>query len=159
MPRVIVTSERNGGLTLYVIDKSDWVGWAAAALTLGEYYMTNTESFVRVVRQVGKKAKIRRLNVLDHGNKYGFELGNDFIRSETLPKYQKQLARIRGVFHRRGWVHLWGCETGLATKLMKSLAKLWGVPVVSGTGKQHALFGFNTGKFIECYPDGKCRQQ
>ena len=160
MGRLVVT--RGGGsrsITVSVIDTRDHVGWAAAATRIGEYEMTNVATFVASVnRAVSGGNKIGRLNILDHGNSNGFEIGDDWITLQSLPAYRNQLASIAPHFADDGWVHVQGCNTGQARPLIQELANMWGRTVVAGTGLQNPVYRVNTGTFIECTPNnGGCR--
>jgi Domain of unknown function (DUF4347) len=157
MGRVISSGSGGGPITVSVIDDRDHVGWAAAATRLGEYSMTNVETMVAAVLKAKGNRKIGRLNILDHGNEDGFEVGDDWVTLATLDKFP-QLTQLRGLYSTGGYVHLQGCNVGRATALMQRLANMWEIKVVAGTGLQNPVYRINTGKFVECLPNnGGCR--
>jgi hypothetical protein len=101
-----------------VIDDSDIVGFAAAATRENEIYMTDKASMVdNILRKIRPYSRvcsypepspigITQLNILDHGNKDGIEIGNDWLDETTLPKYRATLGRLKGKFTSSGFVHL-----------------------------------------------------
>jgi hypothetical protein len=147
-----------GAVTITVIDQSDVTGWMEAATRWGEHEMTDVASFVRVVQQAAGNRRIARLNIFDHGNSQGFEIGTDWISTSTLSGHSTQLRALRGMFAPNAYVFIGACEVGQARQLMQMLADLWGVKVVAGTGKQNNVYRINFGTYYECSPGAGCRQ-
>jgi hypothetical protein len=106
-----------------------------------------------VLKKLGKNA-ITRLNILDHGNPDGIQLGSDWITTTTLPLYSVQLSRLTGYFSSDGLVHLQHCEAGQNKDLLVALARAFGVPVYAGTGKHNSTMRFNLGHYVVAYPSG-----
>jgi hypothetical protein len=158
-------------MEITVIDDSDFVGFAASSVREGEIYMQDVASMVknifarlRIYRRACTPSdsnsgymynKMSRLNILDHGNKNGLEIGTDWITVATLPQYQPTLALLAANFAAGGFVHLQHCEIGQQRPLMLSLAKTFGAPVYAGTGKHNPVYRFNTGTYVRAEPNGK----
>lgn len=79
------------GEEITVIDDSDIVGWAASETRIGEVYMSSVGTMVANVMQEIRDKKISRLNILDHGNSEGIQIGNDWITVKTLPAFAPEL--------------------------------------------------------------------
>ena len=156
----LVVEERlaREGMEITVVDDSDYVGWLASATRIDEIHMTNVESMVNnvVKRANSQGAKIRRLNVLDHGNDSGIEIGEDWITVSTLPQFTPHLGRLKGHFHSSGFTHFQHCNVGSNHELLKKLSSILGVPVYAGTGKHNPVYRFNFGQYDRCIPSGKC---
>lgn len=157
MGRVQIQGGDGAPVTITVIDESDTTGWLEAATRLGEHEMTDVDSLVRVVVQAAGAKKIGRLNIFDHGSPQGFEIGTDWISRQTLPQYSARLRTFRGMFAPSGYVFIGACEVGQNRPLLQDLADLWGVKVVSGTGKQNNVYRMNFGTYVECQPSSGCR--
>ncbi|MEO1018535.1 MAG: hypothetical protein AAFY56_12715, partial [Pseudomonadota bacterium] len=155
-----VSRMQRDGIEITVIDDRDIVGFAASATRIEELYMTNVENMAdRVLRKVNSMPfKVRRLNILDHGNKDGMEIGDDWITIETLPNYARHFRRLRGIFHRKGFVHFQHCDVGSNLPLLVALSDLVGVPVYAGTGAHNPVYRFNKGQYNRCVPDGRCEE-
>src|SRR6188768_633664 len=132
--------EQAMGLEITVIDDSDYVGYAAAMVREDEIYMVDVPSMVanvvarlriysRVCTPVVNYNKISRLNILDHGDKDGIEIGNDVITVGTLPHYEASLRQLRGRFEQGGFVHVQHCEAGQNRSLLIALARTFGANV------------------------------
>ncbi|MEL7469429.1 MAG: DUF4347 domain-containing protein [Pseudomonadota bacterium] len=128
-----------------VIDDSDSVGWAAAATRIGEIYMTSCKDMVdNVLAKLAEESeKMSRLNILDHGNTTSFSLGSDWVSSNTLGSYRKDLARLKGQFASDGIVHLQHCQIGQNKALLTSLASIFGVSVYAGKDYQNPVYRLN----------------
>ena len=141
-------------MEITVIDDSDYVGWTAAATRIGEIYMSDVKTMVvNVSAQAGSK-KIDRLNILDHGNKIGLEIGNDWITTGSLSSFRRDLARLRPLFNPTGFVHLQHCQIGNNSSLLIALAGVFGVDVYGGTGNHNPVYRFNFGNYNKATPKG-----
>ncbi len=140
-----------------VIDDSDLTGWLAAFTRTGEIYMTNVENMVTNILKAIGSIRISRLNILDHGNKYGIQIGNDFIHLGNINKFSKSLNKLRGKFTSGGFVHLQHCDVGQNLNLIKAFSKQVGAPVYAGTGAHNPIYRFNFGDYVRCEPSGECK--
>lgn len=150
---------QGSSVEMTVIDTSDHVGWAAAATRMGELEMSSAAGMVQSVLRhcQGPPAhRISRLNILDHGNENGLQLGNDWITMQNIDQYAATLGQLRGHFGPGGSVHLQHCRVGQNHPLMRRLAEIWGVPVYAGTGLQNPVYRVNTGDYERCDPGGTC---
>ena len=156
-------------LEITVVDDSDIVGWVASATRVGEIYMQDVDSMVNNVlgalrvytysRVCTPNDRIRynrmsRLNILDHGNARGIQIGSDWIDTTSLPNFQVTLALLSGNFAPSGFVHLQHCNIGQNRPLMLALAKTFNVSVYAGTGKHNPAYRFNTGSYVRADADG-----
>jgi hypothetical protein len=123
------------GEEITVIDDSDVVGWAASVTRIGEVYMSSVKTMVANVQKEIRNKKISRLNILDHGNSQGIQIGNDWITVKTLNLYVPELKKLKPHFERKGIVHLQHCNVGQNRTLLLSLAKLLGGICVCWHGK------------------------
>jgi len=139
-----------------VIDDSDIVGWMAAATRTDEIYMTDVPSMVTNVLRKAGKIPITRLNILDHGNSGGVEIGNDWVDISTFSSFEPYLLLLRGRFAKGGFVHLQHCDVGSNHALLTLFSRAFGVPVVAGTGAQNPVYRFNLGNYDRCDPSGVC---
>lgn len=139
-----------------VVDDSDYVGWAASATRIGEVYMADTSSMVTNVLAASGQNPISRLNILDHGNPNGVQIGNDWITMTNVASFVPVLSRLRGHFTSGGFVHFQHCNAGQNLDLMRTLAAAFGVPVYAGTGAHNPVYRFNFGEYVRCDPDGTC---
>jgi hypothetical protein len=142
------------GIDITVIDDSDYVGWFASAGRTDEIYMKDVKSMVQRVLKKKGTYKIRRLNIIDHGNSTSLQIGKDWLSTATLTKFEPQLSKLNGAFNASGYVHLQHCDTGLNRELMTRLAKIFGVSVYAGTGAHNPLFRFNFGDYVRADPNG-----
>lgn len=142
------------GETITVVDDSDIVGWAASATRIGEIYMSNVVTMVKNVQKEIRDKKISRLNILDHGNIQGIQIGKDWISVKSLPVYASELAKLNPLFENKAFVHLQHCNVGQNRTLLLSLAKILGVSVFAGTGKHNPVYRFNLGDYVRADPDG-----
>lgn len=155
------------GIEVTVIDDSDHVGWAASATRAGELYMTNVRTMVdRVLRHLAASApysrtcgpgtptsaSMSRLNILDHGNTTGVEIGTDWITTGTFGTFRGDLARLSGNFDASGFVHLQHCEAGMNLPLLELFADTVGVPIVAGRGLHNPVYRANFGYYVRVYP-------
>lgn len=152
-----------------VVDDSDIVGWMASATRVGEIYVQDVDSMVNKILQALRvytysrvctpNDRIRynrmsRLNILDHGNASGIEIGSDWINTASLPNFRTTLAILSGNFAPSGFVHLQHCNVGQNRVLLVELARTFGVSVYAGTGKHNPVYRFNTGSYVRADPDG-----
>jgi hypothetical protein len=119
-------------------------------------YMRNVKTMVHGVLARLGNAKMTRLNIVDHGNETGFELGDDLVTEQNIAMFAPQLAQLRGRFAPRGFVHLQHCKVGEAAGLLLDFSNIVGVRVYGGTG--YDVPGFNTGDYWGCDArDNACR--
>jgi hypothetical protein len=111
-------------------------------------YMRNVNSMVHGVLTRLRGAKMSRLNIVDHGNETGFEIGDDLVTEQSLGTFAPQLAQLRGRFAPKGFVHLQHCKVGEASTLLIDFSALVGVRVYGGSG--YDFPGFNTGDYWGC---------
>ncbi len=155
------------GIEVTVIDDSDHVGYAAAATRTGELYMTSVRTMVdNVLRHLGASApysrvcapgtptsaRMSRLNVLDHGNTTGVEIGTDWITRANFSRFQPDLTRLAGNFDPDGFVHLQHCEAGMNIGLLEMFADTVGAPIVGGRGLHNPVYRANFGYYVRVYP-------
>lgn len=138
------------------IDTSDFVGFFAAAARFGEVEFSDVRSLVDGVRARAGIATLRRLNILDHGNSSGIELGRDWITVSSLPVYKLLLSRLSGLFVPEGFVHLQHCDAGQNHALLCAFSVIVNVPVYAGTGEHNPVYRFNLGRYERCVPSGNC---
>ena len=144
-------------MDITVIDDSDMVGWLAAATRTGEIYMTDVTSMVtNVISALGTAGRIDRLNILDHGNSTGLQIGTDWIDTTTFSVFDATLRRLAAKFSASGFVHLQHCEVGSNHMLLSLFARAFGVPVYAGTGKHNPVYRFNFGDYEVCDPSAVC---
>src|SRR5262245_50658281 len=142
------------GCEITVIDDRKLNGWLASVFRFGEIYMRDVKSMVQNVIHAAKNREIDRLNIIDHGDEDGIQIGDDYVSDLSLSKFKPALRRLRGNFSDDGFVHLQHCQVGEDRVLLLELAKLWGVCVYAGTGYEQGVFRFNTGYYVCAYPDG-----
>lgn len=137
-----------------VVDDSDYVGWLASASRVGEIYMTSVVSMVAAVRKAAGPNKILRLNILDHGNPDGIQIGMNWITLANLAAYTAELVKLKPLLHPNAIIHLQHCKIGRNKRLLQALAKLFARPVYAGTGNHNPLLRFNFGDYSRADPDG-----
>lgn len=131
------------------VDPGSWyfvpryTGWVAAATRCGEVYMTSTETMVDNVLGAAGGQKIAYLNIIDHGNPRGIQLGSDWLTVSTFSNFQGTLRRLSGKFTNGATVHLQHCEAGQNEGLMRQFAALWNVEVRAGRGLHNPLLRVN----------------
>lgn len=155
------------GLEVTVIDDSDHVGTAAALTRAGEIYMKCVQTMVdNVLAHLRARApysrtcspatrthgSMSRLNILDHGNSSGVEIGTDWITPGTFGTFRPQLRRLAGRFDDEGFVHLQQCEVGQNIGLLQQFADVFGVPVVAGRGLHNPVYRANLGYYVRVHP-------
>ena len=138
------------------IDASGIVGFLAAATRLGEVEFSDVQSLDRGVRARAGAGSLRRLNILDHGNPDGIELGRDWITVTSLPIYRLLLGQLSELFVPGGFVHLQHCGAGQNHGLLCAMSAIIKVPVYAGTGKHNPVYRFNLGRYERCIPSGNC---
>lgn len=97
---------REEGIEITVIDDSDSYGFVASMTHVDEIYMEDVKSMVANVLKAKGPYKIRRLNIVDHGNEHLFQVGRDRIAESNFSTYEPELAKLKGHFHAGGFVHL-----------------------------------------------------
>ena len=141
-------------MEITVVDSRDTVGWLASASRIGEVYMTDVRSMVTGVRIKAGRSLITRLNILDHGNSGGIEIGSDWITITSLGRFEPTLILLRPRFHPRGFVHLQHCNVGSNQRLLLELARVFNRTVYAGTGKHNPLYRFHFGSYNRATPGG-----
>ncbi len=154
------------GVTVTVVDDSDFVGWVAAASRTGEVTMTSPQSMVDAVIAEADGEQIAHLNILDHGNAETFQLGDDWVGLGNIAGLEPVLSQLTPHFAEGASVHLQHCNIGQNHELLIELAQIWGVSVYAGTEKQNPLIRSNYepnylydiegGQYERCDPDGNC---
>jgi hypothetical protein len=157
---------RENGVDIAVIDDSDALGFAASATRIEEVYMSDIKSMVSNVLKVKSSYKIRRLDIIDHGNPYWVEFGKDKVglKSELVESLKKHISDITDVaselskltphFENNGFVHLQHCSIGQNRQLMVAFAKLWNVPVYAGTSYHRPVIRRQDGTYMRADPNG-----
>jgi hypothetical protein len=141
-------------MEITVIDHRDLVGWLASASRLGEVYMTDVRSMVtNVIAKAGSKL-ITRLNILDHGNSTGIQIGSNFITTTTLSTFEPTLLLLRPKFDKKGFVHLQHCQIGSNRLLLLGLSRIFNRTVYAGTGDHNPVYRFNWGNYNRALPSG-----
>lgn len=126
-----------------------------ASFFRGDVTMTNTQTMVENVIRALNGRRMHRLNIMDHGNSSGFEVGGDWYQSpEDVQRNLPLLSRLRGHFAPGGIVHLQNCRVGQNRQLICAFAAALGVRVYAGTGLQNPILGFNLGDYVSCDPTG-----
>jgi hypothetical protein len=120
---------------------------------LGDVEMTNTVSMANNVIRYLHGRRMHRLNINDHGNNSGLEIGDDYITSANVSAYVPTLTRLRPHFESNGIAHFQNCDAGQNQSLICAIAAAFGVPVYAGTGLQEGTF-FNFGDYVRCDPNG-----
>ncbi len=107
-----------------------------------------------VLRAVGSR-RMSRLNIVDHGNAHGVEIGDDWLDSAaTVNTHASALGRLRPRFATNTIVHLQNCRAGQNQGVICTMARILGVPVFAGTGLHNPVLGFNHGDYVSCGPTG-----
>lgn len=147
------------GVLVTVVDDRDIVGWAASATRILEIPMTSAADMVaKIIGRLSSRwlalsnRKMSRLNILDHGNGSGIQIGDDWITAATFGTFSPTLARLTPYFDDDAFVHLQHCEAAKNVSLMEHLADLWRVPIVGGKGFTNPVYRFNTGNYLRVYP-------
>ena len=146
-------------LDIAVVDDSDIVGWMASVFRLNELYITDVASMVAGVRRRCSSitgAKVRRLDILDHGNSDGIEIGSDWLTMKTVGGFTNEFRELAKLFASSGFVHFQHCDVGQNHPLLAHLSGLLRVPVYAGTGAHNPVYRFNFGKYERCIPSGNC---
>ncbi len=121
----------------------------------GDVTMTDVASMVDHVSAYLRGRTMDRLNVMDHGNEDGVEIGDDWLASPAdVQPFAATLGRLRSRFTSGAFVHMQNCNAGKNRSLICALAAAFGVPVLAGTGAHNPLLGFNVGDYVRCEPDG-----
>lgn len=156
---MIATDPNKYGIELTIIDASDITGKVAAALRLDELYMYDVSSMVaRVLDRCASRGgvKVSRLNVMDHGNADGIQLGRDWVTVTTLSRFAPTLRLLRGSFTPKGFVHFQHCNAGQNKALLIKLASILDTTVYAGMGLHNPVYRVNTGTYERCSPSGTC---
>jgi Domain of unknown function (DUF4157) len=127
-----------------------------ASLLRGDVVMTDIPTMVAHVLTFVGGRKMSRLNIMDHGNSNGVEIGDDWLATpQDVSKVAATLGRLRPKFSSGGFVHMQNCEAGQNRSLICALAAAFGVPVYAGTGLHNPIYGINFGDYVRCDPNGK----
>jgi hypothetical protein len=159
---------RKYGVDIAVVDDSDTMGFAASALRTGEVYMSDLKSMVANVLKKKGNYKIRRLDIIDHGNPDWFQIGKDRIglqrqlSLEVIKKYKvydlwdiaPELSKLRPAFEHWGFVHLQHCKIGQNKELMVELSKLLNVSIYAGTDYHRPVIRRQDGDYMRADPNG-----
>lgn len=134
-----------------------FAGPASEIFSRGALIMRDVGSMVHAVLTRLGKAKLSRLNIIDHGNERGFELGDDLVTADNIGQHARQLGKLRGRFTADGFVHLQHCKVGQDRLLLTMLSSIVGVRVYAGTGFD--LPGMNLGTYTSCQAPSSCESQ
>jgi len=117
--------------------------------------MTDIATMVTNVKKFLNGRSMHRLNIMDHGNENGAEIGDDWLQTPAeVATHASTLAGLRGSFAGGGFVHMQNCKTGQNRALICALSTAFGAPVFAGTGLHNPLLGFNFGDYVRCDPTG-----
>jgi len=132
-----------------------YAGWLAAATRIGEVEMTSVITLVEnVINSLRSGQKISRLNILDHGNENGVQIGDDWINSSNVSQYSGTLSRLTDHFTSNAFVHFQNCRAGQNTELMAQFASALNISVYAGTGLHNPIYRINLGEYVRVDPDG-----
>lgn len=159
---------RKYGVDIAVIDDSDTLGFASSALRTGEVYMSDLKSMVDNVLKKKGSYKIRRLDIIDHGSPYWFQIGKDRIglhrqlNKDSIIKYKvydlsdvaSLLLKLRPAFEHWGFVHLQHCHIGQNKDLMVEVSKMLNVSIYAGTKKHRPAIRRQDGDYMRADPNG-----
>ncbi len=121
----------------------------------GDITMTDISSMVTNVQTFLGTRVMHRLNVMDHGNEHGVEIGDDWLGTAADVTAQgSTLSGLKSKFAGSGIVHMQNCHAGQNQDVICALAKAFGVPVYAGTGLHNPLLGFNFGDYVRCDAGG-----
>ncbi|QZZ18778.1 DUF4157 domain-containing protein [Leptothermofonsia sichuanensis E412] len=121
----------------------------------GDVTMTNIASMVANVITFLNGRRMHRLNIMDHGNQSGVEIGDDWLASaDDVSRFAGTLGSLRSHFASGAIVHMQNCRAGQNRDLICALAATFGATVYAGTGLQNPLLGFNLGDYVNCNPTG-----
>lgn len=93
-----------------------------------------------------------KLNIIDHGNPNGLQIGTDWVSTASFASFQPEFARLAQKFETDACVHLQHCEAGMNLRLMEMFADTFGVPVISGRGMTNFAYRVNTGNYVRVHP-------
>lgn len=152
---ITVIDERAGEGAWYSVGK--WSGPTTQFFNQSAVTMRDVGTMVHgVITRLGQ-AKLSRLNIIDHGNATGFQLGDDVVTAENLGQHARQLGQLKGRFAADGFVHLMHCKVGQDRLLLLMLSSIFGVRVYAGTGFD--LPGMNLGSYTGCQAPSSCDSQ
>jgi hypothetical protein len=121
----------------------------------GDITMTDITSMVKNIVALLSGRTMHRLNVMDHGNEHGVEIGDDWLASPAdVAPHAGTLGRLRPHFASGAFVHMQNCRAGQNRGIICALSAAFGVPVYAGTGLHNPLIGFNFGDYVRCEPSG-----
>ena len=132
--RMQIPTRTRSAAEIDAIDVSDSVGKAAdLSRPFSEtVYMRDVRTMVDEVVVKLEGRKLRRLNVIDHGNSYGLEIGQDWVTVNTLNNFRQELVRLRQHFDNDAFVHLQHCNIGNNFELLIALGRDLGSPSLWG---------------------------
>lgn len=121
----------------------------------GDVTMTSIADMVSNVIAFLRGRRMDRLNIIDHGNAHGVQIGSDWLSTpRDVSRYRGDLARLSPSFASGAFVHMQNCHAGQNNGLICALAQSFGTPVYAGTGLHNPLLGFNLGDYVRCEPNG-----
>jgi len=155
--RPLVFRDPDGLKSITVIEKAKgWDGYLIGSRLFNSWFAPSVGSVKDLVSTVTKKAgnsRIRRLDIIGHGNSGGQRIGQDFLSLYSLTSHEAELKKLAPYFTDDAVVTLHGCNVGRNDQLLKDLSKaLGGVKVRAGTPYQNAFWGIEGGERI-CGPD------
>ena len=141
LPLILPACRGETALDLYVLRHSTEVGDAnqvAAGRSWGNgikwIVIKDTADLVTKVKdRCGTSRYIRMLRIGGHGNRRGFEVGDDWITGTTIPSYETRLREISPYLRpEKSVVYLDHCNVGHADRLMNELSRILGGVTVIG---------------------------
>ena len=146
---------REHGMDIAVVDNSDFYGTLSSAFRANEIYMKDVTSMVANVLKKQGTYKIRRLNIIDHGNTRSFQIGGDWISLETLKDFKSELSKLKGQFVASGFVHLQHCDIGINRELRRGVGQALERVGLCRRGGLSCLPQGPSGKYVRADPNGK----
>jgi Domain of unknown function (DUF4157) len=165
MPVVITPPQPNQPVVINAVDARQetatpwYLPWRYTGpltnLFRGDVTMTSVSTMADAVLKFAGVRLINRLNVIDHGNEDGVEIGDDWLATpDDVKRFAAGFARLKGHFTGDGFVHMQNCHAGKNQALICALGAAFGVPVFAGTGFHNPLLGFNFGDYVSCGASG-----
>ena len=83
------------GCEITVVDHSKVSGWLRAVFSFGCVDMKNVKSMVKgVIFATKLEERIDRLNIVDHGDEDGMQIGGDYVSDMNLSEFSEDLRRL-----------------------------------------------------------------
>jgi hypothetical protein len=120
----------------------------------GDVNMTSLSNMVTNILAFAGTHQIRRLNIMDHGNSSGIQIGSDWITSSNFSSFSAEFNRLRGHFSSSGFIHLNQCEAGASQNLVCLIAQATGVTVYGQNGLYNPIYRMTLGDYVSCTPSG-----